>query len=71
MKTNRNTIDVIIAIAAREAGIRAEELTSYEIVSNDNSIIEFILETEWNSVTCFADLNSLEIVGMMGERKAA
>ena len=40
------------------------------ITGIDNDLVEFVLETEWMSVTCYADMESTRILGLMSEAKA-
>ena len=61
----------VIAKAAAEAGIRADEKHRAEILSAENGICEMVLITEWNRVWCYADLRTGEILGIMGEALAA
>lgn len=72
MRNNfRFDINDIIAKAATEAGIRADEKHRAEILSTENGICEIALITEWNRVWCYADLRTGEILGIMGEVLAA
>ena len=63
------TIYTIITKAAAEAGIRDNENYKVKIISRDNDMIEFELETEWAVTTCFADAESTQILGLMTEAK--
>ena len=63
------TIYTIITKAAAEAGIRDNENYKVRIISKDSDMLEFELETEWTVTTCFADMESTQILGLMNESK--
>ena len=68
---NINTVNnIVIANAAAEAGIRADEKYAVNIVSAENGLAEILFETEWNSVTCYIDTETGEVLGLMGEGKS-
>ena len=62
-------IDTIKAKAAAEAGIRDTEEYKIKIVGRDSDMLEFELETEWTVTTCYADMESTQILGLMTEAK--
>ena len=70
MANNFTAINNIISKAAAEAGIAEKD--NYRVIINgiENDLIEFMLETEWMSVTCYADMESTRILGLMSETKA-
>ncbi len=70
MANNFTAINSIISKAAAEAGIRDNEEYRVRIIGVEGDLIEFVLETEWMSVTCYADLESTRILGLMNETKA-
>lgn len=73
MKTimNINSINEdYIAKAAREAGIRENEKYSARLVSYTDGLAEIILETEWNTVTCYIDIETSKVLGLMAEAKS-
>ena len=70
MANNFTAIHNIISKAAAEAGIREKENYRVIITGIDNDLVEFVLETEWMSVTCYADMESTRILGLMSEAKA-
>lgn len=69
MANNFTAIHNIIVKAAAEAGISDKEDYKVRIIGTDGDLIEFVLETEWMDVTCYADLESTQILGMMSETK--
>ena len=64
-------INSIISKAAAEAGIGEKENYRVTIISADSDLIEFVLETEWTKVTCYAELESTRILGLMTESVTA
>lgn len=70
MKTINTTMAAIIAKAAAEAGIISDEKYNVHLISYENGLAEMILETEWNIVTCYADTETGEILGLMAEAKS-
>ncbi len=69
MTNSFTTIYTIITKAAAEAGIRDNENYKVRIISRDSDMLEFELETEWNVTTCYADMESTQILGLMTEAK--
>ena len=69
MKNISTAYETVIAKAIMEAGIRENENYSVRITGIENSILGFEIETEWNRVTCYADTETNEVVGIMGEAK--
>lgn len=69
MTNSFTTIYTIITKAAAEAGIRDNENYKVRIISKDSDMLEFELETEWTVTTCFADMESTQILGLMTESK--
>jgi len=69
MKNINTAYETVITKAAMEAGIKANENYSVIISSIEGSLICFELETEWNRVTCYADTNTNEVLGIMAEAK--
>lgn len=69
MTNSFTTIYTIITKAAAEAGIRDNENYKVRIISKDSDMLEFELETEWTVTTCFADMESTQILGLMNESK--
>ena len=71
MKMNNSftTIYTIITKAATEAGIRDNENYKVKIINRDSGMLEFELETEWTVITCYADTESTQILGLMSESK--
>lgn len=59
-----------IAKAAREAGIRENEKCTARLVSYTDSLAEIVLETEWNTVTCYIDTETSKVLGLMAEAKS-
>ena len=41
------------------------------IVSCENNLVEILIETDWNTVTCYADTESGKILGLMAEVKSS
>lgn len=70
MTNSFTTIYTIITKAAAEAGIRESENYKARIISRDNDMLEFELETEWTVTTCYADMESTQILGLMTENKS-
>ena len=71
MADNFTVINNIISKAAAEAGIGERENYRVSFKSSDNGLIEFVLETEWMNVTCYAELESTRILGLMTESVTA
>ena len=71
MADNFTAINNIIIKAAAEAGIGEREDFRIHIIGIDSGLIEFILETEWVNVTCYAELESTRILGIMTESVTA
>lgn len=69
MMTNNNTMNTMVIKAAREAGIRTDELFAVEIVGIENGICEMVLTTAWNIVECFVDMDTEEVLGIMTTAK--
>ncbi len=69
MTNSFTTIYTIITKAAAEAGIRDSENYKVRIISRDSDMLEFELETEWTVTTCFANMESTQILGLMTESK--
>ncbi len=69
MKNINTAYETVIAMAVKEAGIREDEKFTVTVTGIENSIVAFEIETEWNKVTCFADTDTNEVVGMMAEAK--
>ncbi|MBR3125519.1 MAG: hypothetical protein IKF42_08940 [Mogibacterium sp.] len=69
MTNSFTTIYTIITKAAAEAGIKDSENYKVRIISKDSDMLEFELETEWTVTTCYADLESTQILGLMTEAK--
>ncbi len=70
MMNSFTTIYTIITKAAAEAGIRDTEEYKIKIVGRDSDMLEFELETEWTVTTCYADMESTQILGLMTENKS-
>ncbi len=70
MTNSFTTIHNIITKAALEAGIRDNEMYTVRIISSDHGLLEFALETEWTVITCYGDLESTRILGLMTENKS-
>lgn len=70
MTNSFTTIYTIITKAAAEAGIRDNENYKVRIISKDSDILEFELETEWTMTTCYADMESSQVLGLMTENKS-
>ncbi len=68
MTKSFTTIYTIITKAAAEAGIKDNENYTVKIISNSD-LLEFELETEWAVTTCYADMESTQILGLMTEAK--
>ena len=71
MANNFTAIHNIISKAAAEAGIGEKENYRVIITGIDNDLVEFVLETEWMNVTCYAELESTRILGLMTESVTA
>ena len=71
MKTINTVNTAVIAKAAAEAGISANEASKAYIVSIEGSLAEIVIETEWNTVTCYADVDTAEVLGIMAEAKSS
>ena len=69
MKNINTAYETVIAKAVKEAGIREDEKFSVTVTGIENSIVAFEIETEWNKVTCFTDMDTNEVVGLMAEAK--
>ena len=69
MKNINAAYKTVIAKAVKEAGIREDEKFIVTVTGIENSIAAFEIETEWNRITCFADTDTNEVVGMMAEAK--
>lgn len=69
MTNSFTTLYTIITKAATEAGIRGNENYKVRIISRDSDMLEFELETEWTVTTCYADMESTQILGLMTEPK--
>lgn len=71
MTNSFTTIYTIITKAATEAGIKDNENYKVRIINKDSDMLEFELETEWAMTTCYADMESTQILGLMTEAKTA
>lgn len=71
MKTINTVNANVIAKAAAEAGIRENEKYNVHLISIEGDLAEMVLETEWNLVTCYADVSTEEILGIMAEAKSS
>ena len=60
----------IITKAAAEAGIRENEDYEVNFISKGSDMLVFELETEWTVTTCYADMESTQILGLMTEAKS-
>ena len=60
----------IITKAAAEAGIRENEDYEVNFISRGSDMLVFELETEWTVTTCYADMESTQILGLMTETKS-
>ena len=69
MTRSFTTIYKIITKAAAEAGIRDNENYTVKILSRESDLLEFALETDWTVTTCYADMESTQILGLMTEAK--
>ena len=69
MTNSFTTIYTIITKAAAEAGIMDNENYKVRIIGRDSDMLEFELETEWTVTTCYADMESTQILGLMTEAK--
>jgi len=70
MKTYTRNYEAIIAIAAREAAINANEAYDAKIASTADGLIEVEISTEWNKSTCYIDAKTYEARGFMAEGKS-
>ena len=70
MKTYTRNYEEIIAIAAREAAIKANETYDAKVVSSAGGLIEVAISTEWNRSTCYIDAKTYEVRGFMAEGKS-
>ena len=70
MTKSFTTIYKIITKAATEAGIRDNENYTVKIISRESGLLEFELETDWTVTTCYADMESTQILGLMTENKS-
>ena len=70
MKNINTAYETVIAKAVKEAGIREDEKFSVTVTGIENSIVAFEIETKWNKVTCYADTDTNEVVGMIAEAKS-
>ncbi len=71
MRTINTVNAAVIAKAAAEAGIKANETYRAYIASIEGSLAEIVIETEWNTVTCYADVDTAEVLGIMAEAKSS
>ena len=69
MTNSFTTLYTIITKAAAEAGIRDNENYKVRIISKESDMLEFELEAEWTVTTCYADMESTQILGLMTESK--
>ena len=69
MKNINTVYETVIAKAVKEAGINENEKYNVIITGIEGSIVNFVIDTEWNKVTCYADIISEEVVGIMAEAK--
>lgn len=69
MTNSFTTIYTIITKAAAEAGIRDNEEYKVKIIDRTSDMLEFELETEWTVSTCYADMESTQILGLLTESK--
>lgn len=70
MTNNITAINTVITKALEEAGIRESETYSVRILNSSSDLFEFEIETEWNVVSCYADLESTRILGIMATAKS-
>ena len=70
MTNSFTMIYTIISKAAAEAGIMDNENYKVRIIGRDSDMLEFELETEWTVTTCYADMESTQILGLMTENKS-
>ena len=70
MTKSFTTIYKIITKAAAEAGIRDSEEYTVKIINRESNLLEFALETDWTVTTCYADMESTQILGLMTENKS-
>ena len=64
-----NRMPGTIASYAEEAGIRENESYEVNFISRGSDMLVFELETEWTVTTCYADMESTQILGLMTEAK--
>ena len=69
MTNSFTTIYTIITKAASEAGIRDNEEYKVKIIDSTGNLLEFEMETEWTVTSCYADMESTQILGLMTEAK--
>ena len=69
MKNINTAYETVIAKAVKEAGINENEKYNVILTGNEGRIVNFVIDTEWNKVTCYADIISEEVVGIMAEAK--
>ena len=69
MKTINTVNTAVIAKAAAETGIKENEAYKANVVSFDGSLAEIVIDTEWNTITCYADTETGEVLGIMAEGK--
>jgi hypothetical protein len=69
MKNTIKAYEAVIAKAVKEAGINENEKYNVTITGIEGSLISFVIDTEWNKVTCYADTDTKEVVGIMAEAK--
>ena len=69
MKNINTAYEAVITKAVKEAGIKENEKFNVNITEIEGSLISFELDTEWNKVTCYADIDTEEVLGIMAEAK--
>ncbi len=70
MKTINTVNAAVIARAAAEAGIRADESCRVYLIDCSEELTCFELETEWTVTVCYADTETGELLGIMTEAKS-